>query len=155
MYFVMVRRLIVLVLALWWPLACHSYTPVAASTLAADSAVRVRLTDQGSLDLASTVGPRAAALDGRVSAASDSALELRVLAVTRMNGVTEGWKGEPVRLTRGAVARVERERVSAMRSGLLAGGLLAALAAAAAAFGGGGDTVAGGGPGGGGPTGSQ
>jgi hypothetical protein len=150
-----VRRRFALVLALWWPLSCRAYTTVPANTLAADSAVRVLLTDQGSLDLAAAVGPRAEALDGRLTAVVDSTLALRVLSVRRTNGVMEGWDGETVRVPLGAVVRVERERVSAVRSGLLAGGVLAMLAAAAAAFGGGEEPVAGGGPGGTPPPGSQ
>ena len=140
-----VRRRAAVLLAAWLATGCHSYAAVPVEALPAEAPVRVRLTDRGSVDLADALGPRAAALHGRLQERGDSAVVLRVAAVRRANGTEEPWNGERVRLPLAAVAGIERERVSGVRSGLLAGGIVAVLAVAVAAFGGdGGGTVPGG-----------
>jgi hypothetical protein len=134
---------------------CRSYTPVPTTELAPGAPVRVELTDRGRLDLAGVLGPRARSLEGRVVERTDSALVLSVATIQRESGVEEGWRGESVTVPQSAVAQVERERVSRLRSGLFAGGLVAAVALAATAFGGSGGDATGQGPGGNDPPGSQ
>jgi len=129
------RRSGVVLLATTLAAGCHTYAPVAATELAPGAPARVELTDRGSLDLAAALGPRARVVEGPFVRQRDSTLQLRVVSLTRANGVEERWEGQPVDIPLASVAQLERSRVSRARSGLMAGGMAAALALAVAALG--------------------
>jgi hypothetical protein len=131
----------------WLLSACHGYAASSATLVPADAPVRVELTDRATVDLAAALGPRARLVRGRVAERADSTLVLRVASVMRSDGTEEDWRGETVRMPLAAVAHLERERLSGVRSGLLLGGVVAALAVAVAVFGGGSESIPGG-PGG-------
>jgi hypothetical protein len=114
---------------------CRTFTPVTATELASGAPARVVLTDRGSLELAAALGPRARVVEGPFVRQRDSTLQLRVVSLTRANGVEERWEGQPVDIPLASVAELERSHVSRARSGLMAGGMVAALALAVSALG--------------------
>jgi len=130
-------------------MACRSYVPVVPHQLAPGSTARVSLTDRGSVELASSLGPRGDLVEGRVVESDDSALVLAVSTVVRTNGVEESWRGERLAVPQSYVAEATMPKLSRVRSVLLAGGVIAGLAAIAAAIEGSNDNVVKG-PGGGG-----
>ena len=105
---------------------CYAYTPVTAPRSAAGTEVRVTLAEQGAAEIARFVGPRAASLEGRVVAGSDSALTLAVTTITRTNGVEETWPGDEVVIPRSAVAVAQTRRFARARTLLLTGAIVAA-----------------------------
>jgi hypothetical protein len=104
---------------------CYTYssTPVDNTTLLAP--VRVDLTESGSQELASQVGPRSVMLEGVLAARSDSDLTFGVTALTRTNGVEETWHGERVTVPFSSVSRIQRRKFSALNTGLFVAGLVA------------------------------
>src|SRR5882762_7483226 len=104
--------------------SCYSYrnTPVGDAALMAP--VRVELTDEGSQEITRQVGPRGSALEGVVTAKSDTALVFNVTALTRMNGVEETWHGEHVTVPVSGVSRMQRRKFSALNTGLFIAGLV-------------------------------
>jgi hypothetical protein len=122
---------------------------VVAQQLSPGATARVTLTDRGSVELASALGPRGELLEGRVVESADSALTLSVSTVVRRNGVEESWTGERLSIPQRYVASTTMPRVSTWRSLLLAGGVVAGLAAIAAIIQGSNDNLVKG-PGGGG-----
>jgi hypothetical protein len=121
--------------------ACHTYTPIAGQDVTPGGTVRVRLTDNGAVSVAPSVGPYARSMEGRVSSISDSAMVLSVTELTRANGQEETWRGESVTVPRSGVADMAVPKLSSTRSWLLAGGLVAGAAALGAVLGGAGQNV--------------
>lgn len=111
--------------------ACRAYQPTGGVVPAGGERVRLQLTDSGSVALASYLGPRVAAVRGRVASSDDHGdLALRISVVETPDGETV-WKGESVSIPRRFVALTEVERVSAWRSALAAGALGALVFAVA------------------------
>jgi hypothetical protein len=98
---------------------CTVYTPIAPVQAATGGqVVRVQLTEAGTVDLAQLLGGAATELVGRVDAATDSAVTLRVTLLTRMN-----------------VASIQRQAVSVPRSILLGAAVVGGVIFAGKAFG--------------------
>jgi len=106
--------------------SCYTYSNEAVSSATLMAPVRVELTEQGSAEITSQVGPRGSMLEGVVAAKSDSALVFSVLALTRMNGVEETWHGEHVTVPTFAVSKIQRRKFSALNTGLFVAGLVTA-----------------------------
>lgn len=108
-------------------LACTEYVPIRGSVDAsAQPAVRVTLTDQGTLDVAPRIGMRAQTLEGVLQAATDSSLSLSVRKVSREGGIEDTYAGEPLSLLRRDYESVATGRTSVSRSLLLTGAIIAA-----------------------------
>ena len=105
---------------------CYMYSNEAVSDAALMAPVRVELTEQGSQQITSQVGPRGSMLEGVVAAKSDSALVFEVSALTRFNGVEETWHGEHVTVPTLGVSKIQRRRFSALNTGLFVAGLVTA-----------------------------
>ena len=105
--------------------SCYTYrnTPVESAALLAP--VRVELTDSGSQELTSQVGPRSVMLEGVLAARSDTDLTFDVSALTRTNGVEETWHGEHVKVPFSSVSRIQRRKFSPLNTGLFIAGLVA------------------------------
>lgn len=115
---------------------CTTYTPVTPSqAVAGDRTVRVELNEAGTVALAQLLGGAATELVGRVSAADDSAITLRVTQLTRMNGADETWNGERVAVPLTDVAGIAEQRVSVARSALLGAALVGGVIYAGRTFG--------------------
>ena len=105
---------------------CYTYSNEAVSDAALMAPVRVELTEQGSQEITSQVGPRGSMLEGVVAAKSDSAFVFEVSALTRFNGVEETWHGEHVTVPTLGVSKIQRRRFSALNTGLFVAGLVTA-----------------------------
>jgi hypothetical protein len=111
--------------------ACYSYVPNRQSELAVGEEVRVHLTSTGSTVLQPVVGADVAAIDGRVTARTDSAYALSVGGTTKRAGETAVWTGEPITIPTTAIASADR-RVLNRRKTFLVSALSVAGAALAA-----------------------
>lgn len=103
--------------------ACYTYVPsTRAPTPGAE--VRLELSDVGAQNLASTLGARVAAVDGRVEGvAPDSTVRLAVSSTRTYTGAAQPWEGEGTVAFAPSSYRVLRaRRVSKWRTlGLIAG----------------------------------
>jgi hypothetical protein len=105
---------------------CYTYANTAVRDASVMTPVRVELTERGSDEITSQVGPRGSMLEGVVAAKSDSSLVFEVSALTRMNGVEETWHGEHVTVPTLGVSKIQRRRFSALNTGLFVAGLVTA-----------------------------
>jgi hypothetical protein len=113
-------------------LACTEYIPVRGAVDAASSpAVRVTLTDQGTVDVAPRIGLRASTLEGLVQSMTDSSLSLTVRKVSREGGIEDSYEGEHLTLLARDYGAVETSRTSVSRSLLLTGAIIAGALLAA------------------------
>jgi len=107
--------------------ACTTYTPVPVTSALNDQNARVRLTQQGMIDLGPLLGGGASELEGRIVSANDSTLTISVTSLTRLTGVEETWNGEQTKIALTDVSAVEREQSAVARSivgaGILVGGV--------------------------------
>ncbi|MEO6779143.1 MAG: hypothetical protein ABI194_06760 [Gemmatimonadaceae bacterium] len=105
---------------------CTTYTPVPLTPALQQQNVRIRLTQQGTADVGSTLGGGASELQGRILTANDSAVTISVMQVTRLTGVDETWNGEQATIALRDISEVAREQRSVARSvaaaGILGGG---------------------------------
>jgi hypothetical protein len=129
-------------------IGCYKYSPLATTHPAVGARIAVDLTPVGMDTLARFVGPHVTAIEGRVIAATDSALLLAVSVVRKRNGEEDFWKGETVSIPPAAVSGLRQRRLATGRTLLVAGAVAAvgATVGAAASSGGGGGGGGGGGP---------
>ena len=107
--------------------ACTEYTPVHGDiNVASQSAIRVTLTDKGTVDVAPRLGLRATQLTGTVQSMSDSSLSMTVQKVSREGGIEDTYTGEQISLHAGDFDAVEKSRTSVSRSLLLTAAILIA-----------------------------
>ena len=106
---------------------CYRYVPVAPADLEPGGELRVELGDRGTAELARWIGPRGAAVVGRVEAVSDSSVTLAVSDVTRINGSTEPWRGEAVAVPRTFAESWQTKRFDRKRTLIATLGTVAAL----------------------------
>lgn len=108
---------------------CYRLTPIEGSTPAPGLAVRLGLSDEGSVRLAPLIGPRIGAIDGRMIEASDTAFVLAVEAVVAQTGRSMPWSQERLAVPRSAVTSVRTRTLDRKRSWIAAGvGVIGALA---------------------------
>ena len=106
---------------------CTEYSPVRGMVdTRAQPDVRVTLTDQGQLDVASRIGLRARQLEGTLQTMTDTSLALSVRKVSREGGIEDHYTGEQLSLGARDFESVETSKTSIFRSVLVAGGILAA-----------------------------
>lgn len=106
--------------------ACTEYTAVRGSVdAAAQPDVRITLTDQGQMDVASRIGLRARRLEGTLQSMTDSSLSLSVQKVSREGGIEDTYAGEQISLSKRDFDTVEKSRTSVPRSILVAGAIIA------------------------------
>jgi hypothetical protein len=112
--------------------------------------VAAQLTDAGSVEMASQIGPGIVTVRGDVLRSDSDALLLALSSVLGRNEQEVFWKGEQVRIPLRTVRQVEQRRFSLGKTVMFAGVLVGGLFAAVEAFEPG-DAGGGGGGGGGGP----
>lgn len=99
---------------------CFSYVRKPSEDVRATDGVRLTLNDQGRVDIAALVGPRAASLEGIVASLTDSTYVLNVKQLTRLGGVDEIWTGEAVTVPRRDVTETAVRHFSTPRTLALA-----------------------------------
>jgi hypothetical protein len=115
--------------------ACQAYVPLSSPIPKTGTPAKVVLTDQGAIDIAKDIGPRATAVKGRVvSGGGDADLVLNVTSIERRNGQEEFWQGESVTIPRNAIATVAEQKISRTRTVLAVAGGAALAAAISTAF---------------------
>jgi hypothetical protein len=105
---------------------CYAAVPTSLAAVVPNSEVHVTLTSDGAAALVTSVGPRAAALDGRVVARVDSALTLAVTRVARTTRTAEDWPADAITVPWSAVQSVTVHRLSPSRSVVFAGATVVA-----------------------------
>jgi hypothetical protein len=109
---------------------CYQYREMSATAVRPDETVRVILTSDASSSLASTIGPNATSLDGRVVSVDSTRMRLAVTQIARAVGSEEFLQFEPIDVpTRGALT-VSVRSMDRFRTVLAFGGLLAGVFAA-------------------------
>jgi len=114
---------------------CYGYYPPETPTPVGKS-VEVTLSDSGSFALARQIGPSAAAINGRLTSDSASALILAVTGVRQRDGNEVDWKGERLSVPRPLVVKLEERRFSRGRTTLFVGSVVVGILVARQALGG-------------------
>ena len=114
---------------------CYGYYPPETAAPVGKS-VEVTLTDSGSFALARQIGPSAAAINGRLTSDSASALILAVTGVRQRDGNEIDWKGERVSVPRPLVVKLEERRFSRARTTMFVGSIVIGILVARQAIGG-------------------
>jgi hypothetical protein len=106
---------------------CYTYRPLSTPAPERGTRVSAQLTGQGSVDLASQIGPEVLHVEGDVIAADSSGLELVVREVESFRGIRSDWQGEHVRIPRQAIAGMQERRLSVGGTGVMGGVMVAGL----------------------------
>src|SRR3979409_2307951 len=109
--------------------ACYVYTPAPAAP-GPGTRLLLELNDRGRVGLGDSIGPSGQVVEGTVASNSDSAYSLRVMRVGYLNGQSNTWNGEPLRVSREWVGNATERRFSKSRTWLSA----SAVSLAAVAF---------------------
>jgi hypothetical protein len=129
---------------------CYSYQPLETATPAAGTRVEAVLTDAGSVQMASQIGPGASAVRGEVVESDSETMLLALRSVLGRNEQETFWNGEQVRIPLATLARVQQRKFAPGKTLLFGGAFAGSLLAAVEAFISGGEG-GGGGAGGGDP----
>ncbi|MFN8571814.1 MAG: hypothetical protein U0132_07140 [Gemmatimonadaceae bacterium] len=113
---------------------CYRYAPIQGTPSDLGQPIRMRLTDQGSINLAPLIGPTIVTLDGSLVAVRDTLMVLSVTNAIARNGIETMWKGENVDVPKAAISGLQLRSLDKRRSWLLGVGGIAATAAIGAAF---------------------
>jgi hypothetical protein len=114
---------------------CYRLSPVDSTTSLSGVDVSLALTDEGSVRMAPLIGPRIAAVEGRVITPADTAIELAVRAVVAQGGRTMNWSQERLAVPRSAVASVRTRTLDRKRTWFVAGLTIVGAFALGEAFG--------------------
>ncbi|HZE09220.1 MAG TPA: hypothetical protein VE110_10755 [Gemmatimonadaceae bacterium] len=104
--------------------ACQRYVALEAAPASVGTDVRVKLDADAAATSFSRIGSRVQQVEGRVVGVSDSTLAIGVTAVTRVNGLEDGWGGDTVVFRRSEIQGVEEKRISTSRTLLSVGGVV-------------------------------
>jgi hypothetical protein len=102
----MAHRISGAILVLLVSTSCYRLTPVEGGAPERGLEVRLSLSDEGSVRMAPLIGPRIAAIDGRVLEAVDTAYVLAVTAVVAQGGRSMAWSNERLTVPRSGVSSV-------------------------------------------------
>jgi hypothetical protein len=107
--------------------ACYTSLPVESFPPPVGNDLVAMLTDAGSTEMASVVGPRVTGVSGRYLGLAGDSLRLSVKTVIKRDGNEEFWRGEQVEIARSNLASISRRQFSPFKSGVIIGVLVAAL----------------------------
>jgi hypothetical protein len=113
--------------SLLFTLACTVYTPIHGVEAVPGYDVRVTLTDNGAVDIAPKIGPRARQLEGTLKQMTDSSLLISVRRISREGGGDDTYDGNEIALGRRDIESVEKSGTSVSRSILVAGAVIASV----------------------------
>ena len=101
--------------------SCYRLTPIESGAPERGQALRLELTDEGSVRLAPLIGPRISAIDGKVLDAGDTAIVMAVQSVVAQGGRSMNWSQERLAVPRTAVASLRTRTLDRKRSWIVAG----------------------------------
>jgi len=108
---------------------CYTYRPLPATGPETGQRVSAELTDQGSIDMSSQLGPGVTQVQGEVLPSDSTALRLAILMTANNRGIESDWQREPIAIPTNALGRLEQRKLSygqtALAGGLAIGGLYA------------------------------
>jgi hypothetical protein len=99
---------------------CYNYNPLTTPSPEPGTYVAVTLTEQGSENLARSVGPNAFIVRGRYLGDGEQGMLLSVSSVEDKRGIAQSWQGETVTVPADAVASLDVRKLAKGRSILLA-----------------------------------
>jgi hypothetical protein len=106
---------------------CYVYEPVTTASPPTGRAVRLTLTDAGTANLASELGPSVEAVGGKLIGDTSDAYVLALSDSRKRNGVEIDWRGEQVSISKSLIATIQQREFSRARTTFVAAGLIAAL----------------------------
>jgi hypothetical protein len=110
--------------------ACYQYQPAPLTAVTPGQAVRVTLTPSGAAALASSIGPGATSLDGRVLQRTDAELTLALTQIARGPDEPEQFlQNEPLTLPLTTAGTFAVRSLDKPRTVLAAGGIVALVIA--------------------------
>jgi hypothetical protein len=124
---------------------CYGYFAPPRGTSIVGTEAELTLSDSGAVVLASTIGPAAQAITGRVVADTASAYVVALTSVRRRDGDETFWRGERVLVPRTLITDAGTRRFSPSRTALFSGIVSVGLVGMRRAFGGHGSGGGGGG----------
>jgi hypothetical protein len=131
--------------------ACYSYQPIESPSAVLRTRVQADLTDAGSVQMASQIGPGISSVRGEVVESDSQSVLLALSSVLGRNEQEVFWAGEQVRIPLTSVARLQQRRFATGKTMVFGGAFLGSLLLAVEAFtgpgSGGGGAGTGGGPG--------
>ena len=129
------RAVLGVVATAWLEVGCYNYLPLRRSQLVPSTYLTVTLTESGSEELTTYLGPGVLVVRGRFLSTTDRGLALSVSSVETRPGDILEWKGETVIVPGEFVRSVHERHVAAGKTVLLAGASVVGFFAAYAAFG--------------------
>jgi hypothetical protein len=119
------RRLCVVLGVVPAALGCYQYAPLDTSTgVQAGEHVSVEISDRGRAELSDRLGTGVVRLEGTLTRADSSNIEMNVWRVAQITGPTTKWSGESVRFNRDYVSRVQTRTLNRPRTFLVAGAVV-------------------------------
>ena len=106
-------------------LGCYQYAPLDTSVgVQAGEHVSVEISDRGSAELSDRLGSGVVRLEGTLTRADSSDIEMNVWRVAQISGPAAKWSGESVRFNRNYVSRVQTRTLNRPRTFLMAGAIV-------------------------------
>ena len=96
---------------------CHTYVPVMQAP-APGTDVALVLTDRGRAALGERIGPEVDQLRGTLESASDSSVTLAVTQSLSLRGLSQGWTGERITVSRDQLAGLRVRQLDKGRTAL-------------------------------------
>lgn len=109
--------------------ACYQYTSSGPDGVQPGRIVHVDLTAPGAATLASTIGPNATALNGRVLTRAGDDVTIALTQIDRGLAPEQFLKGEPISLSLGNFSAIRLRSFDKQRTALAVGGIVAAVIA--------------------------
>ena len=101
---------------------CYTYKPLPSTGPETGTRISAELTNQGSIDMSSQLGPGVTQVQGEVLPSDSIALRLAILTTANNRGIESDWQREQVAIPVNALGRLEQRKFSVSQTAL-AGGL--------------------------------
>jgi hypothetical protein len=106
---------------------CYVYQPVVTDSRPVGKPVRLTLTDLGTANLASELGPSVEAVGGKLLNDSSDAYVLALSESRKRNGMEIDWRGEQVSIAKSLVGNIQQRQFSRTRTAVVVVGVIAAM----------------------------
>jgi hypothetical protein len=120
-------KLAAALLATWAGAGCYQYRTSGPDAVQPGQVVHVDLTAPGAATLASTIGPNATALNGRVLTRAGNDVTLAVTQIDRGAAPEQFLKGDPISFSLANVSAVQLRSFDKQRTALAIGGIVGAI----------------------------